>query len=253
MHTPLRLPGCTICGLEIPLRRLGAAARLVLGSLGDLKADPQLLERSGRVLRRLIGVGQRALRVVEHGGGIGRFAAESFQIVAKLLVPTGIAVRYPFIPVESACSGEKFGCALSRVKGRGEPPTGQGPCRGRTVHRGGEGIPQLTGHCLADWMSGGANQRLCLLHESVHQFAAPPGKPAQFLTLQPALRLAQPIPQFRQRVDLIGVLTNQLISHPRRGGGPAQRTDLLGQLAVALLACPLDGRITRSSELVTRK
>jgi hypothetical protein len=225
----------------------------MLGSLGALKADPQLLERSGRVLRRLIGVGQRALRVVEHGGGIGRFAAGSFQILAKLLVPTGTAVRYAFIPVESVCSGEKFGCALSRVKGRGEPPTGQGPCRGGTVHRGGEGIPQLPGYCLADWVSGGANQRLCLLHESVHQLTALPGKPAQFLTLQPALRFTQLIPQLHQRVDLIRVLTNQLISHPRRGGGPAQRTDLLGQLAVALLASPLDGHITRSGELVTRK
>jgi len=102
-------------------------------------------------------------------------------------------------------------------------------------------------------VSGGADQRLCLLHEGMHQFAALLRKPAQFLTLQPALRLAQPVPQFHQRVDLIGLRTDQLVNHPRRRGGPAQRADLLSQLTIALLASPLDGRITRSGELLTRK
>jgi hypothetical protein len=52
-----------------------------------------------------------------------------------LLAPTSTAVRKAFIPVERARSGEQFGCALGRVKGRGEPPTGQGLCRSGTSPR----------------------------------------------------------------------------------------------------------------------
>ena len=251
VYLPLHLPRCAICGLEIPPSRLGAAARLALGSLGDPKAVPQLLEHGGRVLRCLIGVGERALRIVADGGSIACLAAESFQILAKSIAPAGTAVQNTVIPVGCGCSGEQFGCALSRVKGRGEPPAGKGSCRGGTVHRGGEGIPQLTGDCLADWVPGYPSQRLCLLNESVHQFAALLGKPAQFRTLQLMLRRTQPLPQLHQRVNLIGLLTDQLVSHPRRRRGPAQPTDLLGELAIALLASPLDGGITSSGELLT--
>lgn len=254
MHPPLRLAGFAVGCLEVALCCLRSAARLVLGALGCFQTGTQLLPRRGRVGRCPIGTGQCALRRVAGGTGVGRLHAETLQVLVQPLVSAIHSVSAVFgvagTPDGRTGSGEYFGRRVGGIKRRGETPTGERLRRSRAVHRGSEGVHEFAGDRRAGRVSGRAGQLLHPLHKGMHQVMTLLRQPAQRLALQPVLRLAQPVTQLYQRAHLIRLLTGEQVGQPRGCRGPAQGTDLTGQLAVAPATGPRSRGVAGRSEFV---
>ncbi len=75
-------------------RQLGPAARVVLSLLRGLQARAYVPQRRGRISSRVIGIGQRALRLFAGSVGLSRLAAQAFQILAQaVIISASVAVR----------------------------------------------------------------------------------------------------------------------------------------------------------------
>lgn len=76
----VRGAGPAICGGEVPLRCLDLTLCLALGPLGAREPGPELPQRRGGLGHRLLGAGERVLRVVAGRGGLGRFPTQTIQL-----------------------------------------------------------------------------------------------------------------------------------------------------------------------------